>query len=224
MRGKLIAIEAGDGSGKETQSNMLIDRLKAEDYDTRKVTFPDYDSQSSALVKMYLRGDFGERPDDVSPYAASTFYAVDRYASFKRDWADFYFKGGLVLADRYTTSNMVHQAAKIEDAGEGEQYLEWLWDLEFNKLELPVPDCVIFLDMPPAYSLRLMKDRLNKITGDSEKDIHEKDKTYLERVYKTSKLLAEKLGWKRINCVYKGEIRTREAIHDDVYKAIKGIL
>ncbi|HZK34078.1 MAG TPA: thymidylate kinase [Bacillota bacterium] len=224
MRGKLIAIEAGDGSGKETQSNMLVGRLKAEGFDTRKVTFPDYDSQSSGLVKMYLRGDFGEKPDDVSPYPASTFYAVDRYASYKTAWESFYLDGGIILADRYTTSNMVHQSVKIADELDQQKYLDWLWDLEFVKLGLPVPDCVVFLDMPPAYSLQLMKDRLNKITGDSEKDIHERDKAYLERVYKTSVLLAEKFGWLRIDCVDGGEIRTRDAIHNDVYKNICSLL
>lgn len=224
MRGKLIVIEAGDGSGKETQSKKLYDRLQSEGYNARIIRFPDYDSDSSALVRMYLRGDFGTKPDDVNAYTASVFFAVDRFASYKTDWEKFYKNGGIILADRYTTSNMVHQAAKIDDAGERKSYLDWLYDLEFVRLGLPVPDCVVFLDMPPEYALKLIKDRNNKITGQEEKDIHEKDGAYLEKVYLTTKSLAQKFGWHRVECIQAGKIRPIEDIHRDVYDVVKNIL
>ncbi len=224
MKGRLIVIEAGDGSGKETQTRMLFDRLRHEGHQLRRITFPDYDSPSSALVKMYLRGDFGDRPDDVSPYPASVFYAIDRYASYKRAWEESYLAGQIILADRYTSSNMVHQSVKLGDTDEQQAYLDWLGDLEFNKLGLPEPNQVIFLDMPPAYSLKLIKDRQNKITGGDDKDIHERDTAYLERVYRTSLLLADKLGWTKVTCVEDGRIRTREAIHEDVYRAVLEVL
>ncbi|HPT79182.1 MAG TPA: thymidylate kinase [Candidatus Atribacteria bacterium] len=224
MKGKLIIIEAGDGSGKETQSKRLYQRLKDEGYNARIIRFPNYGSDSSALVRMYLRGDFGSRPDDVNAYASSVFFAVDRFASYKTDWKDFYESGGIILADRYTTSNMVHQAAKLEDPDERKRYLEWLYDLEFVKLGLPVPDCVILLDMPPEYAQRLIKDRSNKITGQEEKDIHEKDEAYLEKVYRTTKSLAEAYGWHRIACTKDGGIRSIEDIHEDVYEVVKNLL
>src|SRR5690554_3017784 len=160
--GKLICIEAGDGSGKETQTNRLLQRLQESNYKVRKVTYPNYDSESSSLIKMYLRGDFGSRPGDVNPYVASTFYAVDRYASYKKEWESFYREGGIILADRYTTSNMIHQAAKIADLALREEYLDWLWHFEFDMFGLPKPDCVIFLDMPPVFSSQLIQNRRNK--------------------------------------------------------------
>ncbi|MGL5513007.1 MAG: dTMP kinase, partial [Sporomusa sp.] len=149
MQGKLIVIEGTDGSGKATQSKQLVDRLKAEGVLVRKVDYPNYQSQSSALVKMYLNGEFGNRPENLNAYAASAFYAVDRIASYKKEWEEFYLHGGIVIADRYTTSNMIHQAVKITDVGEKKTYLDWLVDFEFTKCGLPVPDTVIFLAMPP---------------------------------------------------------------------------
>ena len=129
----------------------------------KKITFPDYESDSSALVKMYLNGDFGKNPGDVNPYVASTFYAVDRFASYKTKWGKNYESGEIILADRYTTSNMVHQAAKIQDLAEKDAFLDWLWDFEFNMYKLPVPDCVFFLDMSPDYRIILFDNSANKI-------------------------------------------------------------
>ena len=162
MNGKLIIIEAGDGSGKATQTEKLYSRLVGEGINVRKVTFPDYESNSSALIKMYLNGEFGSSPDSVNPYAASSFYAVDRYASYKQNWEDFYKQGGIIIADRYTPSHMVHQAVKILGQSEKEAFLDWLWDLEFEKFGLPIPDVVIFLDMPPMYSRAPRVERANK--------------------------------------------------------------
>ncbi len=222
--GKLIIFEAGDGSGKETQTKLLTDRLVEAGYPVRKIAYPDYESESSALIKMYLKGDFGSRPGDVSPYVASTFYAVDRYASYKREWEVFYQQGGIVLADRYTTSNMVHQAAKIEEEAEKIKFLNWLTDFEFTLFKLPSPDAVFFLDMPPAYAQQLMRDRANKITGEQQKDIHERDAAYLERSYHTSEWLANRYGWYKIPCVLGEEIRTTQDIHQDIYTIVLGLI
>lgn len=218
--GKLIVIEGSDGSGKATQSMKLYEELRDKGHKVMKVEYPDYNSESSALVKMYLSGKFGSRPGDVNPYASSTFYAVDRFASYKTVWGDFYNAGGIVIADRYTTSNMVHQAAKITDEVERDRFLDWLWDLEFDKMGLPVPDMVIFLDMPPEFSFKLIKDRDNKITGKSEKDIHEKDLSYLENSYKNSCYLAEKYNWFKIPCVDNGRILTIDEIHETILNII----
>ena len=220
--GRLIIIEAGDGSGKETQTGLLFDRLKKEGKTVEKVTFPDYDSDSSALVRMYLGGSFGKRAADVNAYAASAFFAVDRYASFQLKWRHLYESGAIIMADRYTTSNMVHQAVKIVDEAEREQFLNWLWDFEFQKMGLPVPDRVIFLDMAPEVADRLIALRAEK--NSQEKDIHERDKEYLRRCYSAYGEIADKYGWKRIICSENGEPRTREAIAEEVYNAVKDLL
>ena len=158
-RGKLFIIEAGDGSGKETQTRLLTQRLIREGHRVRAVTFPDYAADASMPVRMYLRGDFGTQADEVNPYAASTFFAIDRYASYRMKWGENYAAGMIILADRYTTSNMVHQAVKIGDAAERDAFLDWLYDFEFNKLGLPVPDAVFFLDMEPCAAERLIAAR-----------------------------------------------------------------
>ncbi len=225
MTGKLIIIESGtDASGKATQTGLLFDRLAGEGYSVRKIEYPNYDSPSSSLIKMYLKGEFGLAPEDVNPYAASAFYAVDRYASFHKEWKDFYQSGGIVIADRYTTSNMVYQASKIEDTVERSRYLEWLWDLEFNKFGLPVPDCVIFLDMHPEISRELMKDRKNKFTGGAEKDIHEGNYEYLLKSYNNACQVAARYHWDRIKCFHEGRLKTIEDVHREIYRIIMRIL
>ena len=155
-KGKLIIIEAGDGSGKATQTKALYEHLCREGYRVHRVEFPDYAADSSMLVRMYLRGDFGGHAEDVNAYAASTFFAVDRYASYRMKWKKAYEAGAIILADRYTTSNMVHQAVKLTDREERESFLDWLWDFEFGKLGLPVPDKVVFLDMDPEVADQLI--------------------------------------------------------------------
>ncbi|MGC7872375.1 dTMP kinase [Desulfosporosinus sp. SYSU MS00001] len=223
MKGKLIVIEAGDGSGKATQTKLLFERLKAENYNIKKVEFPNYQSDSSALIKMYLKGEFGRNPNDVNPYAASAFYTVDRYASYKKEWEEFYLGGGIILADRYTTSNMVHQASKLLDKEERKVYLDWLEDLEFQKFKLPVPDCVIFLDMPPHFSRTLMNNRQNKFGG-KNKDIHESNYEYLVHSYKTACEIGADYEWKRIDCVSNDQLRSIEEIHNDIYITVKQLL
>ncbi len=223
MQGKLIIIEAGDGSGKATQAGCLYERLENEGRQVRKIEYPNYKSASSALIKMYLNGEFGSDPDAVNPFAASAFYAVDRYASFKKEWEAFYNEGGIVVADRYTTSNMVHQAVKIADQIKREDYLDWLWDLEFVKFGLPIPDKVFFLDMPPAYSRRLLQGRPGK-TQEVAQDIHERDQEYLTRCYYNAKAVAMKYGWKIIPCVEEHLIRDVKAIHEDIFREVCSVI
>lgn len=220
MSGKLIIIESGsDASGKATQTRKLYDRLVKEGYKIRKVEYPNYNAESSALVKMYLRGDFGSKPTDVDPYVASTFYAADRYASFKTEWEQFYNEGGIILADRYTTSNMVHQASKMAEE-DRDKYLNWLVDFEFNMYKIPKPDCVVFLDVPIEFSKKLMENRKNKITGEEKKDIHESDIKYLEKSYNNSLYIADKYDWKKINCVEDKALRSIDNIHEEIYKLV----
>lgn len=221
-KGKLIIVESGtDGSGKATQAQNLYDKLILEGKNVRKITFPNYDSPACMPVKMYLSGEFGKNAEDVNAYAASTFYAIDRFASFKTDWGNFYNSGGIIISDRYVTSNMVHQAVKMNDSNERETYLDWLYDLEYNKYRLPVPDCVVFLDLAPDISEQLMKGRANKFTGEEEKDIHESDKQYLVNCYNNSLDIVNKYKWNRIKCDNGKVIRSREDISEDVYNVVK---
>ncbi len=218
MSGKLIVIEGLDGSGKATQSKLLCEALEAQGMKVRKVSFPAYDSDSSALVKMYLAGEFGKDPGDVNAYAASTFYAVDRFASYKKDWGKFYEDGGIVVADRYTTSNAVHQCSKLPEE-EWDSYLKWLFDFEYNLVGIPAPDAVVYLQVDPAVSQRLMSGRYN---GDeTKKDIHESNLEYLARSRKAAEYCAAKLGWKVVPCVASDEMRTVEEIHRDVLDMVK---
>ena len=219
--GKLFVIDGTDGSGKQTQFNKLQERLKEDGVDFRVVSFPNYDSQSSGLVKMYLSGEFGENAKDVSPYIASTFYAGDRYATYITGYKDYYEKGGIILADRYTTANMVHQAGKIQDKEEREKFLNWLWDFEFNLYGLPIPTEVFFLNMPVEKSLELIKDRENKFTHAEKKDIHERDKNHLIDAYNAACYVSKKYNWYEVKCVKENQIRTIEDIHEEIYNEIK---
>lgn len=222
--GKLIVIEGVDGSGKETQSDILYKKLKDEGLNVIKISFPNYKSKSSSLVKMYLKGDFGDKPNDVSAYVASSFFAVDRYATYQTEWKEFYEKGGIVIADRYTTANMLHQASKIKDIKKADEFLDWLYNLEFNMYKIPVPDKVIFLDMPPELSIEITKKRKNKITGLVEKDIHEKDKNHIFTSYQISNYVSEKYGWIKVKSAEKGELKSIKEISLDIYEKIKDVL
>lgn len=221
MNGKLIIIEGTDGSGKQTQSQKIYERLYNEGINTRKISFPDYYSESSSLVKMYLEGKFGTKPEDVNPYSASSFYGVDRYASFKTKWGRDYENGYYIISDRYTTSNMVHQGSKIENDSDKKDFLEWLEDFEYNKLELPRPDLVIFLKVPIEYTLSLMENRENKITGELKKDIHESDVEYLKKSYYNALDIAKSKKWIIIECVSDNKMKTIEEINDMIYAKIK---
>ena len=219
--GKLIVIEGLDGSGKSTQLALLPDALKAKGFDSITVSFPDYDSDSSALVKMYLSGKFGNKPGDVNAYASSVFYAVDRFASFKTNWFEHYNNGGVVISGRYTTSNAVHQASKLPRE-QWEPFLNWLYDFEYNKMGIPTPDLVIFLDMPTEVSQKLLSGRYK---GDEQKkDIHERDVKYLENCRKSALFTAEFSGWKIINCSKDGKARTINDISADILAEVLKIL
>ena len=216
--GKLFIIEAGDGSGKETQTRLLAKRLMREGHRVVPVTFPDYEADSSMLVRMYLRGDFGAHADDVNAYAASTFFAVDRYASYRMKWGRDYEAGAIILADRYTTSNMVHQAVKIGDAAERDIFLDWLYDLEFRKMGLPVPDAVFFLDMEPRAAERLIALRAE--AKGAAPDIHERDAAYLERAHDAYRLLSKRYSWVRIPSSADGKPLPIAEIHESLYGEI----
>lgn len=222
MKGKLIIIEAGDGSGKATQTKALYDHLQRDGYRVHRIEFPDYADESSALVRMYLGGAFGQKAGDVNAYAASTFFAVDRFASYQRKWRDYYEAGDIILADRYTTSNMVHQAVKLTDKHERETFLDWLWDFEFGKMGLPVPDKVIFLDMAPAVADKLIAARAAKTAA--PRDIHERDTDYLHRCHAAYLELAAKYQWTRVLCNAGDTPRSIEAIHADVYQQVQALL
>ena len=220
MSGKLYVIEGVDGSGKATQTELLYQALLAQGKTVRKVSFPDYDSPSSSLIKMYLNGEFGTDPQDVNAFATSVFFAVDRFASFRKDWKTFYDEGGIIIADRYVTSNLVHQAGKIADAAEKERYIHWLNELEYGIFGLPKPDCVIFLDMPPAYSLKLRQER-NALKQGLTQDIHEADQTYLQNAYDNAIGIAKHQAWHTISCVANEQIRTIEDIHAEIVQTIE---
>lgn len=220
--GKLFAIEGTDGSGKQTQFNKLCERLTKEGVDFRTVSFPNYDSESSSLVKMYLSGQFGKNPKDVSPYIASTFYAADRYATFKlQGLEEYYNNGGIILADRYTTANMVHQTGKISDSVERQKFLDWLLDFEFNLYGLPAPTRVFFLNMPVEFALNLIKDRENKFTHGTQKDIHERDSSHLIDSYNAACSLVDKYNWYEVKCVKDNQIRSIEDIHEEIYNEVE---
>ena len=221
--GKLIVIEGLDSSGKETQSRLLTENLKKMKKDVLRCEFPNYKSPSSELVKMYLSGIFGKSAGDVNAYAASSFYAVDRYATFKTELEQFYNKDGIIIADRYTTSNIIHQAGKINDTEQLDKYLDWLCDFEYNLMGLPRPDAVVFLDMPPQTGIKLMENRKNKAGGE-EKDIHERDRKYLFDTYDCAKKMVSRFGWHTVLCTDGETVRTIEEIQEDVIKyALKAL-
>ncbi len=223
--GKLVVIEGSDGSGKATQTKLLFEYLKEQGRNVRMVSYPDYDSPSSSLVKMYLGSEFGHDPYSVNAYVTSAFFAVDRFASYLKNWKSFYesSKDAIVICDRYVTSNMLHQTSKLESLAEKERFLEWEYDFEFVKGGLPVPDLVFFLDVPPDTAFRLMRDRENKITHKSEKDIHESNKDFLVKSYENSILVGKKYGWRNIRCCDdEGNMESMEVIHGRIREAILG--
>ena len=218
MSGKLIVVEGLDGSGKATQTKLLTEALAAEGKEVRRVTFPDYESDSSALVKMYLAGEFGTDPNAVNAYAASAFYAVDRYAGYKKDWGEFYENGGIIIADRYTTSNAIHQCSKLPEE-QWDAFLKWLFEHEYEYLGIPAPDRVIYLQVDPAVSQKLMSGRYQ---GDeSKKDIHESNMDHLQRARVAAGYCADRLGWDRVCCDRDGEMRTIEDIHAEIMSLVK---
>ena len=217
----LIVIEGIDSSGKATQVKLVFEELLNRNYRTMKLEFPDYKSDSSALIKMYLNGDFGKDPKLVNPYAASLFFAADRFASYKTEWEKFYKEKGVIISDRYVSSNMIYQAAKFAGKRERKKYIDWIYDLEFNKLNLPEPDIVIFLCMPPHFCTKLNNKRTNKITGSQEKDIHERDSIYMEKTYEVAMEVAMKYKWEVLNCIESDSIKSIKKINSEILKIIE---
>lgn len=222
MPGKLIVFEGTDGSGKSTQFARLCKRMEEEGRPFQRLIFPQYDKPSSALLRMYLGGEFGSRPEDVNAYAASTFYAVDRYASWKQVWGEAYRRGELILADRYTTSNAVHQASKVPQ-GERAAFFEWLADFEYNKLGLPRPDLVLYLDMPTEKAVENLRRR--ESATHTKGDIHEVNTAYLAQCRETALQAAEHYGWRRLACVDgAGNLRTVDDLHGEIWKILSEVL
>ena len=221
MKGKLIVIEGLDGSGKATQAKRLAAALQQRGERVREISFPNYDSDSSALVKMYLSGAFGTQPGDVNAYAASSFYAVDRYAGMKQDWGGFYDAGGILIADRYTTSNAVHQCCKLPREF-WDRYLDWLFDYEYRLLGLPAPDLVVYLRLGIETSQRLMSERYH---GDEKKkDIHESNTSYLNQAHLAADYCAGKYAWKTVECAENGSLRSIDEIGADVWNLLPRVL
>ena len=219
--GKLIVFEGTDGSGKSTQFEYLTKRLKQENTEFRTIVFPQYSEPSSALIRMYLGGEFGQNPSDVNAYAASTFYAVDRFASYHKVWGEYYKNGGIILSDRYTTSNAVHQGSKIDPANRSE-FFRWLQELEYAHMELPEPDLVVYLDVPTGLTDRLMRKR--ETNTHTHADIHEKDMEYLRLCRQTGLEAAAYFGWRVVHCDRDGAMRSIEDIHEEIYELVRKCL
>ena len=219
--GKLIVIEGTDGSGKSTQFRRLTERLLSDGQEFKTLVFPQYSEPSSALIRMYLGGEFGSKPTDVNAYAASAFYAVDRYASYKKDWGAWYEKGGLIVSDRYTTSNAVHQASKESPETQG-AFLGWQYEFEYDKLGLPRPDLTIYLDVPTDFTEKLLRGR--EQATNTHADIHEQDMHYLATCRETGRAAAKYYGWTVIDCVKDGNMRSIEDIHEEIYRHVRQCL
>ncbi|MCI8515415.1 MAG: deoxynucleoside kinase [Hungatella sp.] len=225
--GTLIVIEGSDGSGKATQTKLLYEYLKDQGKKVKMVSYPNYESPSSSLVKMYLGGRFGTDPYGVNAYVASSFFAVDRFASYLGEWKEFYesSEDAVVICDRYVTSNMLHQTSKLTSMEEKERFLDWDYDFEFQKGGLPVPDVVFFLDVDPKTAFLLMKDRENKFTHESEKDIHETNARFLTQSYENSMFVGEKYNWTKIRCCQcPGKMRKIEEIHEEIREKLNKML
>ncbi len=221
MRGKLIVFEGTDGSGKATQARLMAQRLEREGRPFRVIDFPRYGNPFAEPVQRYLNGALGDKPGDVNAYGASVFFAVDRYASYREEWGRDYEAGKLILANRYTTSNAVHQASKLP-RGEREAFLQWLFDLEYNRLELPEPDLVIYLDLPTEISEAMMRRR--EAATHTAADIHEQDSDYLRACRENARQVVEYCRWRRIDCARDGAIRPLEEIHEEAWALVRPLL
>ena len=220
-KGKLIVLEGIDGSGKSSQYRRICQRMENDGIDYNHIVFPRYSEESSALIRLYLSGRFGDRPEDVNAYTASTFFAVDRFASYREDWGKIYDGGGIILSDRYSTSNAVHQGCKLSDS-ELPAFFEWLWDLEYVKMGLPKPDLVIYLDVDIETSLRRMKHRQESTS--TKADIHEKDVEYLKRCLHTAGMAADYYGWHRVPFVKDGIERDVDEKNNEIYELIRSYI
>ncbi len=220
--GKFIVLDGLDASGKETQTEYLRRALEAQGKRVRVLSYPRYGTVGAAGVELYLHGGLGAHPEDTGAYAASTLFAVDRYLSYRTEWqAEREDPDCVVLANRYTTANAVHQLSKLPRA-QWDEFLDWLWDFEYRKLGIPSPDQILYLEMTPALSRMLLRRRAEQ-TG-RETDIHETDPTHLERCYEAALYAARRLSWSVIRCYDGDTVREREQIHKDVLAALKDTL
>ncbi len=217
--GYIIVIEGTDGSGKQTQSVKLYERLKADGYNVVRQSFPNYESNSSAPVKMYLGGELCAKASDMDAYQTSSLFAVDRLCTYMKDLKLHYDAGGIIILDRYTQSNMLHQAGKIHNNQQRDVFLDWLDRFEFEELKLPRANKVIFLDVPPAVSMRLASERADLKSG-TKQDIHEQDSSHLIDAYNSGKYVANKYSWEVISCVENDNLKTIDEIAKDVYNSI----
>ena len=216
----LIVLEGIDGSGKSTQFSLLRSHLETQGKDFSCLRFPQYDKASSALLQMYLQGEFGQNPNDVNAYAAATFYAVDRFASYRQVWKEDFLAGKLILADRYTTSNAVHQGAKLHGMAQND-FFSWLDDFEYQKMELPRPNIVLYLDISLEIALENVAKRQAQ-TG--QWDIHEAGNDYLASCLLAAQQAADFFGWQKISCVHEGKMRPQEDIFQDILTVVQGLL
>lgn len=221
MRGKLIVFEGTDGSGKATQARLLCQTLAERDIPCREIDFPRYGSPFAEPANLYLHGALGNAPEDVNAYAASVMFAVDRFASYKEDWGGFYERGGIVVANRYTTSNAVHQASKLP-AGERRAFLDWLFDLEYGRMGLPAPDLVLYLDLPTELSGRMLRHREQETA--TEADIHERDEAYLRRCRESARQIARDLDWFVVDCAAGEAVRPAEEIRREILSRVEKLL
>lgn len=221
MESKIIAIDGVDGVGKETQTRLLYDYLNGRYEKVKRISFPFYDNDSSHLVKMYLNGEISDNAEDIGGYPASLFYASDRFISFKNTWEKYVEEGYIIIMDRYVSSNMIHQSSKFETVKEKEDFLDWEYELEYEKLGLPKPDITIFLHMDFDIRENLISDRDNKIDGSKDKDIHEADKQYMKKTHENSLFVAKRQKWSIIECNKNNQLKDREDILEEICNTIK---
>lgn len=209
-KGKLFVIEGLDGCGKSTQLEML--KSKTGD-NTRFISFPNYDSASGEIIKDYLSGRFAEENGKAGAYTASSFYAVDRYISYKTDWEKDYQAGKTIIAARYTSSNAIYQMTKL-DRAQWDEYLSWLEDYEYDKFGIPRPDKVVFLDMPIEVSQKLLSSRYGG--NEEKKDIHERNVDFLKACREAALYTAKKKGWFILPCSDGKNPFTPESINEQL--------
>lgn len=214
----IIVIEGTDGSGKQTQTQKLYDFFKSNNYNVKRQSFPNYESESSFLVKKYLNGDFGDL-NTLTAKQCSTFFAVDRLCTML-EYKDFLINGGILLLDRYVSSNILHQASKIKDKSKRDEFVTWLEIFEYNDLNLPKPDLTFFLDLKPEISKKLREER-GELKAGTTKDIHEANAEYMAHCYNIGKDIAIQKDWKIIKCYKNENIKTIEDIHNEIVNIVK---
>lgn len=225
MKGTVLVFEGTDGSGKQTQSQKCFEALVAKGVSVRMMSFPQYENPSSALVKKYLDGEFGENAKDVDAYKASSFYAIDRFVAFDEDLRRFLHEGGVLILDRYTTSSLLHQGGKIRDVGEREAFFDWVESLEYETYQLPRPKKVFYLMVPPWKNMSLMENRQHRFENSTKKDIHERDFDHLAEAFENGMYLVESRGWELVHCLDEEKhMRSIEDIHEEVMRHVWTLL